>query len=273
MDRKNFCRLCSEYIGAHTQPLQTMLSRLFTRAVRALPSQCAVCRTWGTAQVCGACTARFTSSAPRCISCALPLAGQATRCGECLQHPSPLDSCFAAVDYSYPWDGLLAQLKFSGPHGAQPDAAVARLLAHTMRPLATVQTALKEADLVVPIPLAPARLQERGFNQALEIAKHLLRPDMHSTPVHRAILAPQVLLRVRDTLAQTGLARAERLRNMRHAFAVEPLQAARVQGARIVLVDDVTTTTATLCAAALALRGAGAAQVVGVVFARTLASD
>lgn len=246
-----------------------MLSQLLTHASNALPSQCAVCRTWGFAQVCGACTARFTSTTLRCIGCALPLAGVATRCGECLLHPSPLDGCFAAVDYGYPWDGLLAQLKFKGQHGAQPDAAIAQLLARSMHTHAGIQNALNDADMVVPIPLSPARLQERGFNQALEIAKHLLRLASNSGQKPAALLHAQLLLRVRDTAAQTGLARAERLRNMRQAFAVEPVQAARVQGARIVLVDDVTTTTATLCAAALALRSAGAARVVGVVFART----
>jgi ComF family protein len=179
----------------------------------------------------------------------------------------------AAVDYSYPWDGLLAQLKFKGQRGAQPDAAVARLLASTMHAQTAIQTALSDADLIVPIPLSPTRLQERGFNQSLEIAKHLLHLASNNGRMRSAPLQPQLLLRIRDTVAQTGLDRAERLRNMRHAFAVEPLLAARVQGARIVMVDDVTTTTATLCAAALALRSAGAARVVGVVFARTLASD
>jgi predicted amidophosphoribosyltransferase len=69
------------------------------------------------------------------------------------------------------------------------------------------------------------------------------------------------------------LARAQRLLNLRHAFMVEPLSITKITGAKVVLIDDVTTTTATLCAAAQALRSAGAAHVVGVVFARTLASS
>jgi ComF family protein len=261
--------LCSEYIGAPPKPLHTMLTRLLAHAARALPSQCAVCRSWGVQQVCPACTSRFSIPTPRCATCALPLAGSASQCGECLLHTSALDACLAAVDYGYPWDGLLAQLKFKGQHGAGADAAVARALANTMRPLAAIQTALRDADFIVPIPLSPARLRQRGFNQALEISKHLLRPSPDRPAIASAKLHPQLLLRIRDTTAQTGLPRAERLRNMRHAFAVEPLHAARLRGASVVLVDDVTTTTATLCAAALALRSAGAARVVGVVFART----
>lgn len=249
-----------------------MLSRLIAHAAHALPSQCMVCRAWVATRVCNACTSRFTQPTARCTTCALPLEGSATQCGECLLHPSALDGCVAAVDYGYPWDGLLAQLKFNGHShggGAGPNASVARALADTMRPLAGVQTALQRADFIVPIPLSAQRLRQRGFNQALEIAKHLLG----SSAVARAKLRPHLLLRTRDTAPQVGLPRAERLRNMRRAFAVEPLLANQMQGARIVLVDDVTTTTATLCAAALALRAAGAAHVVGVVFARTLASD
>jgi ComF family protein len=208
----------------------------------------------------------------------MPLAGGITQgttqstkqCGECLLYPSALDACTAVVDYGYPWDGLLAQLKFGGHGGsAGADASVARAIADTMRPLADVQTALQRADFVVPIPLSFLRLRQRGFNQALEIAKHVLG---HGA-VARAKLQAQLLLRTRDTLPQVGLPRAERLRNMRHAFAVEPSLAGKVQGASLLLVDDVTTTTATLCAAALALRAAGAAQVVGLVFARTPGSD
>jgi ComF family protein len=249
-----------------------MLSRLLAHAAHALPSQCMVCRAWGQERVCSACTSRFCRAVTRCSTCALPLAGDAAQCGECLLHPSALDACIAVVDYGYPWDGLLAQLKFGGQGhsgGAGPKASVARALADTMRPLPAVQTALQRADFIVPIPLSTQRLRERGFNQALEIAKHLLGPGA----VARAKLRPQLLLRTRDTLAQTGLPRTERLRNMRHAFAVEPLLAGQVQGTSLVLVDDVTTTTATLCAAALALRAAGAAKVTGLVFARTLAAD
>jgi ComF family protein len=269
---------CCEYIGVSTlapQP-QRMLHSLLAQAAHALPSQCMVCRAWGPVRVCNACTSRFSRPVARCSTCALPLTGNTspsiTQCGECLLHPSALDACIAVVDYGYPWDGLLAQLKFNGHShsgGAGPNASVARAIADTMRPLPAAQTALQRADFIVPIPLAAQRLRQRGFNQALEIAKHVLGTGA----VARAKLRPQMLLRTRDTAPQVGLPRAERLHNMRHAFAVEPSLAGKVQDASLVLVDDVTTTTATLCAAALALRAAGAARVTGLVFARTLASD
>ncbi len=257
-----------------------MFTRLLRHTAHALPSQCCACRAWGTARVCGACLGRFARDVPRCSTCALQLASgvaddltnHSHQCGECLLHPGPLDACWAAVDYGYPWDALLARLKFQGQHGLGADPSAARSVADVMVQQPNITAALQRASVVVPIPLSHQRLRLRGFNQALEISKHLLgasnaHPQNPSSAL--AKLRPELLLRTRDTASQVGLARAERLQNLRHAFAVEPLKAAQLQGAHVVLVDDVTTTTATLCAAALALRTAGAAQVVGVVFART----
>ncbi|HZF85986.1 MAG TPA: phosphoribosyltransferase family protein, partial [Burkholderiaceae bacterium] len=108
-------------------------------------------------------------------------------------------------------------------------------------------------------PLHVQRLRERGFNQALELARRLApgRCD------------PALLLRLRDTPSQAGLPRAQRLRNLRGAFALEPLRRAEVDGRRVLLVDDVMTTGASLAAAAQVLREAGARQVDALVLART----
>ena len=103
------------------------------------------------------------------------------------------------------------------------------------------------------------RLAERGFNQALLLAQHLapLRTDA------------RLLLRTRHTPAQSELKRAERLRNVQGVFAVEPLRADELRDRRVVLVDDVMTSGASLHAASLALRQAGAAHITALVFART----
>ena len=120
-------------------------------------------------------------------------------------------------------------------------------------------TALAQADLVLPVPLAPARLRQRGYNQALLLARQL-----SSTRVQA-----QLLLRTRDSEAQSHLTRAERLHNLRGAFALDPLQAAQVMGRHVLLVDDVMTTGATLHAAAAPLREAGAKHITAMVLART----
>jgi predicted amidophosphoribosyltransferase len=123
-----------------------------------------------------------------------------------------------------------------------------------------VSEALAASDVVLPMPLARSRLADRGFNQALELARRL-------APAPK--LQPQLLLRLRDTAPQAALGRRERLDNVRGAFGVEPLRAAQVRGRRVVLVDDVMTSGASLHAAAAALRSAGAAHITAVVVART----
>lgn len=112
---------------------------------------------------------------------------------------------------------------------------------------------------VVPVPQHPAGLRRRGFNPAALLARPLARA--HGLP-----FAPRALERLRDGPSQTGLDRRERRRNVAHAFRVRPgLRVPR----RIWLVDDVSTTGATLEEAARALRRAGARHVVGVCVART----
>ena len=161
----------------------------------------------------------------------------------------------AAVAYDWPWADCVTQFKF----GAQPGWAGA--LATVMRSTPWVEPALEQADLVLPMPLARERLAERGYNQALLLARHLAPDKTDAT----------LLLRTRHTAAQSELTRAERLRNVQGAFAVEPLRAHELRGRRVVLADDVMTTGASLKAAALALRQAGAAHITALVFARTAA--
>lgn len=219
----------------------------------ALPSQCAVCRAWPARALCEACVTRFAQPAPRCRTCALRVPPGVTQCGECLRHPPPLSLCLAACDYDWPWNDCIARFKFEG------EAGWAAPLALLMRGMPLARQALDEAQRVLPMPLFRARLQARGFNQSLALARQLA-PDRCDAAL---------LLRLRDTPAQSGLRRAQRLHNLRGAFALAPLRAAEVRGQRLLLVDDVMTTGASLFSAAQVLRDAGAAQVTALVLART----
>ncbi len=226
---------------------------MFTSLLARLPSQCAVCHAWPSQALCGACVARFAAPEPRCPTCAIPLAPGIERCAECSARPPPLDACLAACAYAWPWPGRIAEFKFRGDPGrAAPLAAL-------MRSVPWAEPAIEEAELILPMPLSAGRLRQRGFNQAHELARRL---DARKAD-------PALLLRTRETPAQSGLERQERLRNLEGAFALDPRRPDAVRGRRLLLVDDVMTSGASLFAAASVLRAAGAARITAIVLART----
>jgi ComF family protein len=157
------------------------------------------------------------------------------------------------VSYGFPWSALVGRFKFAGEAGWAD--AFAALLARD----AGVQGAVAAARWLVPMPLAPGRLAQRGFNQAHELARRLAP----------AKADPHLAVRLRDTPAQAQLHHDQRLANMRNAFALEPARAPAVRGQAVLLVDDVMTTGASLFALAQVFRAAGAASVAAVVLART----
>lgn len=229
------------------------------------PSLCYICHRWPSQPLCAPCVERFAQPTLRCPTCALtqshsphnPHPPLSAHCKNCTEHPSPLDACVAAVSYTFPWADCIACFKF------QADPSLARTLAHLMRHAPWIEPALDAASLVVPMPLTPARLRERGFNQALELARHLAPSKTHA----------HTLMRRGDSAHQVGASRQERLNHVRDAFWVAPERLPDVRGQHVVLVDDVITTGASLYEAARALRAAGAAHITGVVLARTEARD
>lgn len=198
---------------------------------------------------CAACDVRVPPGEPLCRVCASTLVE--------LDPPSiragALESVTAPWRYGGELGRALRRLKF----GRRPH--LARELAPLVAPFLRAVAEVGAADVIVPVPLHPRRLARRGFNQAHALAA----AAGAATP-----LAPRLLRRVRATAPQTGLDAAGRVLNLRGAFTVPPRQAARVAGARVLLVDDVVTTCATLTAAAVALHAAGAAAVLGFAVAR-----
>lgn len=218
-----------------------------------LPGQCEVCRQWGRARLCADCRGRFAAPVARCGACALRLPGGAARCGECVRQPPPQQHAVCVADYDFPWDRLVADFKFQGR------VDLAGMLATL---LADAGADVPPPDLVLPVPLAPRRLAQRGYNQAWELARRVAR--------RRGVPArADLLLRAVETAHQADLPRAERLTNLRAAFVVDARRRERLQGRRIALVDDVMTTGATVCEAAATLLRAGAAAVDVWVLART----
>lgn len=205
--------------------------------------------------MCRRCRNRFAAPRSRCPRCALPTA-QAGPCGACLRHPPAFAHAVAAADYGFPWDRLIAAFKFQD----QPEWAGA--LADLVHEAIARHPGLPDADCVLPVPLSAARLAERGYNQAWELARRLAA--RRGLPAHAG-----ALLRLRDTPHQVGAGRDQRLHNLSAALWVPPDGARRIAGRQVALVDDVLTTGATAQAAALALHAAGAASVQVWVVART----
>jgi ComF family protein len=220
-----------------------------------LASLCAVCGGWGRGRVCDGCRAAHAAVWPRCPRCALRVASLQLLCLECRREPPPQAATVAALDYAFPWDRLIGAFKY---HGAIDLAApFAGLLADAVR-----RAQLEPAACVLPVPLGPRRLRERGYNQAWEIARRVARS--FGLPARA-----DGLERWLDGEHQVGHTRAERIAALRGAFGVDTGHASRWRGGTVALVDDVMTSGATAAEAARVLLAAGAAAVQVWVVART----
>jgi ComF family protein len=221
-----------------------------------LPAPCGVCGSWTRpAGLCTPCIHRFAVPAARCKRCGLRVPEGVLLCGHCLHEPPRFERTFVAFDYAFPWDDAISAFKFR--QGLEWAGPLSRQLAAALPPEAD------EAELVTAIPLAEARLRERGYNQAWEIARRVAherrRPARHD-----------LLLRLRDTPHQAQLDRRQRDANLRGAFMPDGSAArAAVQGRCVALVDDVLTTGTTANEAARTLLEAGARSVHLWILART----
>jgi ComF family protein len=215
----------------------------------AFGGSCYLCRGAAAGLLCAQCDAELPRlEGAACPCCALPSPGGAL-CGRCLARAPAYDATLAALAYEFPADVLVQGLKFRGELALAP--LLGQLLAARL-PRGT------RVDYILPVPLAPARLRERGFNHALEIARV-------AATTTGCRLAPRLAERSRDTPPQIDLPLEQRARNVRGAFRCGE----RLERAEIAVVDDVMTTGATLDELAATLKRAGAARVVNWVVART----
>lgn len=226
-----------------------------------LPPRCLACGTDvevpGT--LCPACWSRVTFiGPPLCACCGRPFdyaAPDRSLCGACIAAPPRFDRCRSALVYDEGSRGLVLAFK----HADRTDVAegFGAWLARAGAEL------LADADLVAAVPLHRWRLFARRYNQAALLALAVARRC--GLPA-----CPDLLLRRRRTPSQGGLSRSGRARNVAGAFAVRATCRERVRGARIVLLDDVFTTGATVEECARVLRRAGAARVDVLTLARVV---
>lgn len=206
-----------------------------------LPRRCLLCL--GDAQetnLCGLCQDALPRIGGACSGCGLPLESSKF-CGRCLQRAPPFDQVCIPFRYQPPLSGLILELKFE-----QRLAAAATLGSLLLESVAALRP---HPDVILPVPLHPARVRQRGFNQALEIA----RPLATGLGIR---LAPRLVRRKKNTLAQSSLeGSVARRRNLRGAFHCDPRKLAGVR--RLAIVDDVVTTCATAAELARTLKRAG----------------
>ena len=226
---------------------------LMVRVVDALlPRGCFLCSAASGDQfLCSSCSDTLPRIPGECCPvCALPTPGGAV-CGACLRRPPHFDASHAVFRYEFPIDSLIHALKYG--HRLASADFLARCLLEASPPT--------PPDLIIPVPLAPNRLAERGFNQAVELARPLARQwqvPLELTGVTRAL----------DTLPQASLPWKERAKNIRHAFSC----GIDLSGKSVLVVDDVMTTGATLNELAGTLKACGAKWVANLVVARALKS-
>jgi ComF family protein len=209
--------------------------------------------------MCSDCARRYATPAHRCLQCAVRTPAGALRCGACITHPPPFVRSVAAVDYAFPWSGLIADFKFH--QALDLTTALSGLLSDAVRAAYAGQAL---PGLVMPIPLSSDRLRERGMNQAWELARRVA----HAVGLKAYA---EGLQRVIDTPHLADLPREDRAQRIRGAFVVP--NASLVRGQTVAVVDDVLTTGATAAEAARSLLAADAREVHVWVVARTPAPD
>lgn len=207
------------------------------------PPTCVLCGGAGAPgrDLCRGCSADLPWIGAACEVCALPLPLGGV-CGRCQHRPPPFDEAVAALAYRPPVDWLVKRFKFDGRLAC--GVVMGELLAD-----AVSASDARVPEALIPVPLHPARLRERGFDQARELSRVLSR--RLSLPV-----AGDCLSRTRATSAQAGLDAAGRRGNLRGAF-----RARKPPPSSVALVDDVLTTGSTVAECARALKRAGCERV------------
>ncbi len=196
---------------------------------------------------CSSCFTRLSPlSSPCCSCCGIPfVSGQDHLCGRCLKEPPGFDLARGALIYHEPLVTLIRCFKYGGELAGLSSMAW----------LASQSVGYREIgdpDIILPVPLHPTRLRERGFNQSLLLARSFF-------PGLRDRIAPDLLLRTRPTIPQSTLSGSARRRNLQGAFAVA--DGDWLRGRHVLLVDDVMTTGSTIGQCARVLRRAGCRRI------------
>ena len=234
-----------------TDLLSTLAHRFGQLYSKLMPIPCLLCGTASSSDcLCQACSDQLPILGHACPRCASPLP-QEMLCGHCLNTPPEQNHSFCLFRYQPPVNRLIADLKY------HDKLVLSRFFATQMAEQLKSRDSLPQ--LLIPIPLHPRRLRERGYNQSLELAKQLSK-QLNISVRH------DILSRIRDTPPQASLPFSDRKKNMKQAFQLKRIDIP----SHVALVDDVLTTGHTATVAAKSLRQAGVKTIEVWTIARTI---
>lgn len=181
--------------------------------------------------LCESCLAQLPVNRIACRLCALPLSGTQSGliCGHCLKRPPPYQAGWCAFEYIYPVTHLIRRLKYGG--ALAPSRVLGELLAHYLR----THRIDPWPECFIPVPLHMRRYRERGYNQVIELGRHLEQ----ALPIR---MRTDLVTRIRHTPEQAGLAQRARKKNLHRAFATTTVALPR----HVAVLDDVITTASTV---------------------------
>ena len=218
--------------------------------------------------LCHVCMADFSPvTPPICTQCGIQfksMAGEDHLCGQCISAEKPFISARACGQHAGALMKLIHAYKYSG------NTALGRPFGTLLHIHFLKHYAQTQIDFIIPVPLHKRKLRKRGFDQVAYMLYHWpwLKTGGQRRTDNGSVLADKLLIRVKNTDTQTGLDRKKRAENIKNAFAVTDTD--KIRNSRILLIDDVYTTGATLEECALALKRAGASEVYFLTLARAM---
>ena len=203
-----------------------------TKFIQLLRISCMLChgRTFFGQPICSFCLSACQVNHQACLQCGIPLLNsRQTRCGQCLNKPPPFQQCHSAFVYQFPMNHIIHRIKYGRRLSLLPP--LAKVMADHLRERYHQQD---WPEALIPVPLHKKRLRHRGFDQALQLAKHLHK-NLRNQPLQ---LNAKLVSRVRFTEPQQQLKASLRRKNMRGAFDCKPSISYR----HVAVIDDVVTT-------------------------------
>ena len=196
------------------------------------PSACFICeQTTQESIICHDCHQSLPFNQRACTICAMPLTESKTLCGHCIKIKKPWTTAFIPFHYKTPIDYLIKEMKFNA------NFAYLHLLAHLFFLAYQAQNKTNLPEVIIPVPLHPSRLSQRGYNQSLELAKIISR--LFNIPIDN-----HYIQRHKKTLPQSSLNIQARSKNLKNSFKINPKNKHRYQ--QVVILDDVVTTGTTM---------------------------